>query len=147
MCIVYVLYIRNYREIVQSLFLKYLMEVLEPEDPHQFENLNSNHEYHSWILICPPGNKRKGADIAWSLHIPKRAGTNATCMAFEASSSHVGRVSVSLPRFCQLCSWDPAQHYLQGGTVGSIHTDNTHPFWTGCQAWHSSCFVECALGH
>lgn len=29
------------------LFLKYLMKVHEPEDPHESENLNSNHECHS----------------------------------------------------------------------------------------------------
>lgn len=28
------------------LFLKHLMKVHEPEDPHQFENLNSNRECH-----------------------------------------------------------------------------------------------------
>lgn len=55
------------------------MKVHEPEDPHESENLNSNHECHSCAdSPAPPGNKRKGADIARSLFIPERAGTTLT---------------------------------------------------------------------
>lgn len=120
----YVLYICNYCEIVQSLFLKYLMEVLEPEDPHQFENLSSNNEYHSCADSSAPQvtkekeltlhdlcTSQKGLEqmpLAWHLRLPHPT--------WEESVSHF------------LHSVDPAQHYLQGGTVGSIHTDNTHPF-------------------
>lgn len=128
--------------ITSMLFLKYILKVSG--------FLISNHERHNCPDSPAPEMTKRKEPMLRDPCLPPQ-GLNNAYAAFEASSSHMGRLAISLSRSHQLCSWYPVQHRLQWDMMGSIHPDNTtDPFWTGCRAWHPSCSVKlghCSLGN
>lgn len=123
--------------ITSMLFLKYLLKVSGL--------LMSNHERHN-CADPPTPEMTKWKELTSCDPCSPQRGLNKAYASFEATSSHVGKLAISLSRSHQLCSWYPAQHSLRWEMTGSILPDNsTNPFQTGYQAWHSSCFVK--YGH
>lgn len=146
----YVWYISNYHEIVQTICYS-LNAYWKSED---LKILNS---LRIWFLIMnatttdsPAPKMTKGKVTTFHDLCSPWQGLNNAYVAFEASSSHVGRLAICLSGSHQLCSWYPAQHCLQWEMMASIHPGNKQPFQTGCQAWHPSCSLKrghCSLGN